>query len=55
MQELVSWLEKNKLIRLESEGKYQDVDRIREGQQGQQSGGVQIEDETSDQSGKQKQ
>jgi len=50
VQELVSWLERNKLIRLESEGRDRDVDRILEKQQS----GVQSEDETPNESMKKK-
>lgn len=49
VQELVSWLETHKLIKLESEGRDRDMDRILEGQ-GQQSG----EDEKSEEFSKQK-
>jgi len=48
VQELVAWLETNKLIKLESEGRDRDMERILEGKQ---SG----EDEISDESMKQKQ
>ncbi|CAJ1966775.1 unnamed protein product [Cylindrotheca closterium] len=48
VQELVSWLETNKLVKLESEGRDRDMDRILEGQQ---SG----EEEKPDESLKQKQ